>query len=74
MVEEPGCKKRPKPLPRKHSNQSDKAEKWRRRRGQFHQAKDNTDDKASTECEQECLTEGTSGGRRAVEVARRGAK
>lgn len=32
MVEESGCKKRPKPLARKHSHQSDKAKEWRRRR------------------------------------------
>jgi hypothetical protein len=53
MVKEPGCKKRPKPLAGKHSDQSDKAEKWGRRRWQFHQAKDNTNCKAGTECEKE---------------------
>jgi hypothetical protein len=36
----------------KYSKQSDKAEKWRRWRRQFHQAKNNTDGKTSTKCEE----------------------
>lgn len=53
MVEEAGCKKRPEPLTDKHSHQSDKAEERGRGRRQSHQAKDNPDGKAGTECEQQ---------------------
>jgi hypothetical protein len=51
MVQEPGCKKRPKPLTCEHSHESDEAEEWRRWRWQLYQAKNNTDGKTGTKCE-----------------------